>query len=155
LELASSYRVVHQTGAVDIRDAEEKKKDLPKSLSANYQPVAFVENDFQAIADADLIISRASSSIFEFAAFRKPVILIPYPYASLDHQAANANFFASRDAAISINEKDLSPTILYSTVSKILSSEKRKKELGANLANSVIVGGETVVREELSKFMRK
>lgn len=154
-ELASGYQIIHQTGVADIKIAEEKKKDLPNNLSENYQPEAFVQNVFQAIADVDLIISRASSSIFEFAAFKKPVILIPYPYASQDHQAANAKYFANCDAAVVINEKDLSPTILYSSISKILSSEKRKKELGNNLFKSVKLGGEKVVINELSKFMRK
>ncbi|MEI8060690.1 MAG: UDP-N-acetylglucosamine--N-acetylmuramyl-(pentapeptide) pyrophosphoryl-undecaprenol N-acetylglucosamine transferase [Candidatus Berkelbacteria bacterium] len=154
-ELASGYIVIHQTGSTDIKTAEIKKAELPKEIADNYRPLSFVEDDFNVIASADLIVSRSSSSIFEFAAFEKPTILIPYPYASLDHQMANAKYFARHNAAIMLDEKDLSPTILYSAISKILSSEKRKKELGENLRQAVRPGGEKIIREELFKFMRK
>lgn len=154
-ELASSYEVVHQTGAADFETALSKKKELSQETINNYQPTPFVDNDFLAISSSDLIISRASSSIFEFAAFAKPVILIPYPHASLDHQAANAKYFSRHNAAIVLVEKDLSPTILYSAISKILSSDKKKRELGDNLKKVVRFGGEKVVRNEISKYMRK
>ncbi|MCX6810650.1 MAG: UDP-N-acetylglucosamine--N-acetylmuramyl-(pentapeptide) pyrophosphoryl-undecaprenol N-acetylglucosamine transferase [Candidatus Berkelbacteria bacterium] len=154
-ELASSFRVIHQTGIIDIAAAESKKKELPKEIAENYLPSAFIENDFQKISEADLIISRASSSIFEFAAFAKPVILIPYPYASLDHQLANAKYFSNHNAATVLVENDLSPAIIYSTISKILFSDKRKKELGENLAKSIKLGGEKIIINELSKYMRK
>lgn len=152
-ELTSGFHLIHQTGAADYGTAESKKKELSENNANNYYPVAFIENDFQAIASADLIISRASSSIFEFAAFGKPAILIPYPYASLDHQAANAKYFAGRDAVVVIIEKDLSPTILYSAVSKILSSNKKKRDLGENLYKAVKLGGEKIIREELIKYL--
>jgi len=154
-ELASSYQVIHQTGSADLKKAEKTKNELAKEISKNYLPSAFIDNDFELIAKVDLIVSRASSSIFEFAAFSKPVILIPYPYASLDHQMANARYFASRDAAILLEEKAITPAIIYSAISKILSSEKRKKELGDNLNKSVKLGGEKIIINELSKFVRK
>ncbi len=154
-ELVSGYEIIHQTGVVDYKRSVEKKRELSKEIAGNYQPSAFIEDDFQAISKADLIISRASSSIFEFAAFRKAIILIPYPYASLDHQLANAKYFADRDAAIVLNEKDLSPTILYSAIAKILSSEKRKKELGQKLGKSVKLNGERIIRDELVKFLER
>jgi len=79
--------------------------------------------------------------------------LIPYPYASLDHQKANAKYFANKNATVMIEEKDLSPTILYSSISKILSSEKRKKELAENLSKSVKFGGEKIIFNELTKYL--
>ncbi len=152
-ELSSGYQIVHQTGNQDIKVAEEKKKELPLDIQNNYQPMTFIENVFRSIIDADLIVSRASSSIFEYAAFQKATILIPYPYASLDHQKANAKYFANKNATVMIEEKDLSPTILYSSISKILSSEKRKKELAENLSKSVKFGGEKIIFNELTKYL--
>lgn len=154
-ELASDYKIIHQTGAADFNNAETEKNKLDKELAKNYFPVAFINDNFNATQESDLIVSRASSSIFEFAAFEKPVILIPYPYASLDHQAANAKYFEKKDAAIVLNEREITPAILYSIISRTILSDKRKMELGKNLFKSVRFGGEKVVVDEIIKLARK
>lgn len=154
-ELVSVYDLTHQTGLKDIFEAKNIKKQLPKDLIDNYHPQAFIENNHLAIIEADLIISRASSGIFEFAAFKKPVILIPYPYASLDHQVANAEFFKCRDAAAVLIEKNLTPAIFYSTISKLMASDKKRSEMGMNLFSSSKLDGEKIVKSEIIKMAGK
>jgi UDP-N-acetylglucosamine--N-acetylmuramyl-(pentapeptide) pyrophosphoryl-undecaprenol N-acetylglucosamine transferase len=154
-QLLSNYEIIHQTGINDFGTAKERIKLLPKKISDNYHPIPFIEENSKFIADADLIVSRASSSVFEFGVFGKPTILIPYPYASLNHQLENAKYFAGRRAAIVLEEKNLSPTILFSAISKIMSTTKRRKELGANLKNSVKLDGKKTVYLELEKYLNK
>jgi len=55
-----------------------------------------------ALAAADLVVARAGGSVFEIAASGTPAILVPYPYASADHQTANARWMADAGAAIVI-----------------------------------------------------
>ena len=51
-------------------------------------------NDFgDALAVADLAISRAGGTVWELAAAGTPSILVPYPHATADHQALNARYF--------------------------------------------------------------
>lgn len=59
------------------------------------------EYDMPAVlAAADLIICRAGAvSLAELAARELPSILIPYPYASGDHQTFNARVFVKAEAA--------------------------------------------------------
>ena len=52
------------------------------------------------LAAADVVMSRAGAgSLFDIAAAAKAVILIPFPYATGDHQLHNARYFTERGAA--------------------------------------------------------
>jgi UDP-N-acetylglucosamine--N-acetylmuramyl-(pentapeptide) pyrophosphoryl-undecaprenol N-acetylglucosamine transferase len=42
---------------------------------------------------ADLVVARAGGSVWELAAAGTPAILVPYPFATADHQTKNARFF--------------------------------------------------------------
>lgn len=62
---------------------------------------AYLDDMSDAYAAADLVLSRAgASTLGELAALGKPAILVPYPYATQEHQAANAARFESAGAAV-------------------------------------------------------
>lgn len=61
-----------------------------------------------AYAAADLVLARAgASTLGELAALGKPAILVPYPYAAEDHQAANAERFTAAGAAVTLGDREL------------------------------------------------
>ena len=153
-KLASGYQIIHQTGVFDVEKAKSEKKLLDKKFSHRYYFSPFFEDINQAVAIADVVVSRASSTVFELASFKKAAILIPYPHASLDHQKANARYFENMKAAVVIDEKNLSPTILYSSISKMLTNDKRRTELENNLSKSLKTDGRKIVFEYLNESMR-
>ena len=51
---------------------------------------------FRLIHSADIIITRSSSSIFEFEAFGLHMILIPLPESGNNHQYHNARIFEKK-----------------------------------------------------------
>ncbi len=53
------------------------------------------------------MLARAGSSVWEIAAAGKPAILVPYPFATGDHQAKNAGYFVRAGGAIMIRDLDL------------------------------------------------
>ncbi len=54
----------------------------------------------QRLARAQLVICRSgASTIAELAVIGRPALLVPYPYATDNHQTANARAFAEADAA--------------------------------------------------------
>ncbi len=62
----------------------------------------------KAYSLADLVICRAgATTLAEIGAYGLPAILIPYPYATHNHQEVNARIFEKEGAAILILEKDL------------------------------------------------
>jgi UDP-N-acetylglucosamine--N-acetylmuramyl-(pentapeptide) pyrophosphoryl-undecaprenol N-acetylglucosamine transferase len=61
----------------------------------------------EALAVADLALSRAGGTVWELAAAGTPAVLVPYPYATSDHQALNASFFERGGGAIVVREEEL------------------------------------------------
>ena len=60
-----------------------------------------------ALAAADLVVSRAGGVVWEIAAAGRPALLVPYPYATADHQTQNARWFASGGGAVLVPEARL------------------------------------------------
>ncbi len=71
----------------------------------------------QAYADADVIVSRAGSAIFEIAAVGKPAVLIPLVSSAQDHQETNAQEFA-RHGAIILEQENLLPHLLINEIKR-------------------------------------
>ena len=78
---------------------------------------------------SDFIIARAGGgAILEFLEFEIPSILIPYPYATEDHQFENAKFFENDvKGSIFIQEKDLNEVKFKNILEKIINKKKYLK----------------------------
>jgi len=61
----------------------------------------------EALAAADVAISRAGGTVWELAATGVPSVLVPYPYATADHQTLNARYFADGGGAIVVDQSEL------------------------------------------------
>jgi len=65
-------------------------------------------NEFgAALAAPDLAISRAGGTVWELAAAGTPSVLVPYPYATSDHQTLNARHFERGGGVIVVPESAL------------------------------------------------
>jgi UDP-N-acetylglucosamine--N-acetylmuramyl-(pentapeptide) pyrophosphoryl-undecaprenol N-acetylglucosamine transferase len=73
----------------------------------DYRLIAGTDRIGAAYSAADLVLSRAGSGVWELAAAGKPAILVPYPFATADHQAKNADFFVRAGGAVMVRELDL------------------------------------------------
>lgn len=127
-KLVESYQIIHQTGRNNFLEVERTTalvlRNNPNAL--RYRPLAFL-NTLElkmAAGAASLIISRAGSgSIFEIAAWGKPAILVPIPEAISHDQRKNAYTYARGRAAVVIDEVNLTPNLLVSEITRILSDE--------------------------------
>lgn len=109
--------VLHQTGNLDYREVLELYR--ARGLKADVQP--FLEDMKEAYAWADLVVNRAgASSVSELAALGKPSILIPYPFASNNHQEVNAGLLARQGGAVMVLEKDLDGQRLAGLIRKYM-----------------------------------
>jgi len=98
---ASGPPILHITGA---RDYEFVRK---RARRRDYRVVAETERFGAALSAVDLALGRSGSTVWEFAAAGKPAVLVPYPFATADHQAANARHFVAAGGAIMVRELDL------------------------------------------------
>jgi UDP-N-acetylglucosamine--N-acetylmuramyl-(pentapeptide) pyrophosphoryl-undecaprenol N-acetylglucosamine transferase len=78
----------------------------PRVRRADYRLIPETERIGAAYSAADLVLGRAGSSVWEVAAAGKPAILVPYPFATGDHQAKNAEHFVRAGGAIMVRELD-------------------------------------------------
>lgn len=76
----------------------------------------------QRMAAAHLVISRSgASTVSELAVIGRPAILIPYPFATDDHQTANASVLADAGAAWLIQQRDLTAEKFSALLAEIFS----------------------------------
>lgn len=100
--------VWHQTGKQNFA-ATEAAYATADVLTDNTKLAAFIEDMAAAYAWADVVLCRAGAmTVAELTAAAVPSILVPYPYAVDDHQTANAKYLAEQQAAILIQQTQLS-----------------------------------------------
>lgn len=96
----SNLYVRHIAGPKEY-DAVVQALQLPEDVAQRYEVVGYEDNMGSVLAAADAIVSRAgATSLAEISALRIPALLVPYPYATADHQSANAREYVQRGAAM-------------------------------------------------------
>jgi UDP-N-acetylglucosamine--N-acetylmuramyl-(pentapeptide) pyrophosphoryl-undecaprenol N-acetylglucosamine transferase len=118
------YRVLHAAGARDFAVLRDR---VP---GERYDLREYIDGFGEALLASDLCVARAGGSIFEVAAHGRPAILVPYPHAAGDHQAANARWMEQAGAAVVIEDRELTPERLRSTVDGLLADRERLEEMG-------------------------
>ncbi len=89
------------------RDLEACKAIVDKS-GARAFVASFTDQVAQAYAAADLVLARSGASMLaEIAVAGKPALLVPFPFATGDHQRLNAERFVQAGAARLLADKDL------------------------------------------------
>jgi len=85
-----------------------------------------------ALASADLVIGRASSSsIAEPLAFGVPLVLVPFAAAADAHQTANARDAVDKGAAVLLPESQLDPDRLVAVITGLLDDRPRLERMSA------------------------
>jgi UDP-N-acetylglucosamine--N-acetylmuramyl-(pentapeptide) pyrophosphoryl-undecaprenol N-acetylglucosamine transferase len=95
----------------------------------------FIEDMAEAYAWSDLVLARAgATTLAEVTAAGRPSLLIPFPFATHDHQSVNAAFLAAAGAAEVIAQKDLAHFDLAAAVIGLLGDPGRLARMGAAAA---------------------
>jgi len=99
----------------------------------------YISNAATCYAAADLMICRAGAvTLAEIPVVGVPSILIPSPNVTENHQYHNAMTLVTRDAAIVIEEKDLTGKKLLEQVCALRSDPERLRTLGENAARMAV-----------------
>ena len=131
---AAPCTVLHAAGRRD-HDTLRARLDALGS-PAHYLLFPYVEPFADALAASDVAAARAGGSVFELAAAGLPAVLVPYPHATGNHQAANARFMVGAGAAIVIPDEELDGPRLAREVGGLLAAPQRMAEM-SNAARSV------------------
>ena len=128
--LEKDYQLIWQTGKLDYKNILEETKDIS---SRNIQIVEFIKNMEMAYSAADVIVSRAGAiAISELAIAKKPVLLVPFPFAAEDHQTKNAQTLVEKNAAKMVKDTEMKEKF-WNTLSEICENEDLRTEMAQNL----------------------
>jgi UDP-N-acetylglucosamine--N-acetylmuramyl-(pentapeptide) pyrophosphoryl-undecaprenol N-acetylglucosamine transferase len=136
------FHVLHAAGERDLADLV--------SPGPHYDLRGYISDFGQALLASDLVVSRSGGSIFEIAAHGRPMVLVPYPLATADHQTENARFMERAGAAVVIPDDELTGPRLAQEVGRLLadhhalaamaraSAELAKPDAAAEIAGEVL-----------------
>ena len=94
--------------------------------------MGYLDDMGAGLAAADLAVARAgASTVAELLVARLPSVLVPYPYAAGDHQAANARALADAGAAVLLPQASLTRASLASEVLGLARDGGRRSAMAA------------------------
>lgn len=126
-----NLRIIHQAGRKDLAYVTKSYEDY--GLDAEVLP--FIMDMPKSMREADLVICRAgATSIAEITSLGKAAILVPYPFATHDHQTKNAQALAGRGAAELISQQRLSGPKLAQTILKFYNNREMLAAMGKKAA---------------------
>jgi len=118
----SQVQFIHLTGKED----EHTVSQCYRSAGIRAFVSAFYRRMEEVYAVADVAIARSgAATLTELSYFSLPAILIPYPFASENHQLLNAEIFAKDSVAEVLEESRVKGDALGSLIDQFLKDEVR------------------------------
>lgn len=150
-ELLKYYQIIHHTGEANFEEVQQLASVILKDseFRSRYHPYAYLNELAMRMSAgaANLVISRAGSTLFEIAAWGLPSIVIPIGREVTAHQTTNAIAYAKTGAAVSIEQNNLSPTLLLSEIRRIMDNP----DLYARMKLAAEAAGDTDAAKIIAK----
>ncbi len=146
--LEQNVQIVWQTGKLYIEDY--KKYSQKKGIQTH----AFLNKMDLAYSVADIIISRAGAgSISELCMVGKPVLFVPSPNVTEDHQTKNALSIVNNKAAILLKESELDT--FQTLFGEIINNDDNQRVLGENIKELELPKATQDIANEVEKLINK
>ena len=99
------------------------------------------------------MLGRSGSTVWEVAAAGRPAIFVPYPFATGDHQAANAEHFVHAGGAIMVRELELDQ--VPELVRSLLDDDDRLEAMGRAMLAAARPDAAAEIADELIALARR
>lgn len=115
----------------------------------------YIDDMQRCMPAADLIICRSgASSLYEIRALGKASVLIPSPNVAENHQFYNAMELVNHDAAMIIEEKDLSADKLTRVVNSLLKNPERIRQIEKNAKEMAILNATELIVDNILSLIK-
>lgn len=152
-ELLNKYQVVHQVGKANLEDMKKLTEATLLDHDFKYRYHAFGHLNALSMkmmaGIADVVISRAGSTLFEIAHWQLPSIIIPLKNSHANHQIKNAYNYAREGACIVIEENNISDQLLIFEINRINDNEKIRHNMKLGAERFAIEGASRKIAEEI------
>jgi UDP-N-acetylglucosamine--N-acetylmuramyl-(pentapeptide) pyrophosphoryl-undecaprenol N-acetylglucosamine transferase len=143
----SGPAILHLAGERDYPALAQRVK------RPDYVMLGFTNEFGTALAACDLALARAGGSVWELAAAGKPALLVPYPYATADHQTKNANYFVEGGGALALPESELER--VPATLLDLLNDPARLEKMSAAMLRLARPNAAEEIADELIELAGK
>jgi UDP-N-acetylglucosamine--N-acetylmuramyl-(pentapeptide) pyrophosphoryl-undecaprenol N-acetylglucosamine transferase len=126
-------RVVQIAGPLEAATVkEELARGVGGELPVWWTVEEYVDAMGDLLAAADLVVCRAgATTLAELSVLGRPSILVPYPYATDDHQMRNAEPFVAAGAAVAVADSDVDGASFGTEVASLLADPSRRAIMAA------------------------
>lgn len=124
---------IHATGQYGVELLPEllRQKGVAFENNPNLDIREYIHDMPECLAAADLVIARAGAmTLAELTAVGRASVLIPSPNVAENHQYHNAMVLANHQAAVVIEEKDLTGEKLVAVVKDMTADPQKLREIG-------------------------
>ena len=147
---------LHATGQYGVQLFKDLEQQKGFAEGDSLVVKEYINNMPELLAAADLVISRAGAlTLAELEAVGRAAVLIPSPNVAENHQYFNAMELQKADAAVVIEEKDLTGEKLVSTVSDMLAQPGKLAEMGKNARSLSVDDSLDRIADALMKLVQK
>lgn len=112
----------------------------------------FISKMEYAYAAADIVVSRSGSALYELCVVKKPVIFVPYPHATEDHQTVNALNLVNKQAALMIPDGKVKEE-LVTTLIGLAHNPAEQEVLRNNIGRLAITDADGKIAAEILKVI--
>lgn len=132
---------IHGYGKMGKETFPDALEDKNIPLKSDRLRVTEYINDMDTcLAAADIVICRSgASTLAEIEAAGKASILIPYPYATGNHQYHNAMVLGNAGAAVVIEQKDVTSEAMIEKIKELYENREKLADMSENAAKLAVL----------------
>ena len=142
LDARGEFRLIHSAGSMYFDGFMEKlEENAPDFARHGADGREYIYDMPRVMAAADLILCRAgASTLSELAYMGKPVILVPSPNVTNNHQEKNARVLEKAGGAKVFLEGEFDAQSLLDTVRELLGDEDKLAEMSEAMRSLAVPG---------------
>ncbi len=156
-KLSENYgiQIIFQTGKKNYDRVIEQLIRLYPNYETDKNIIIkpYFDNMVTVLKASDIAISRSGSlSISEICASGIAPIFVPYPHAAADHQRKNAKFMVDKQAALYIEDMNLTEQALYDSVVSLIKDKSELLLIQQNSYNLAKFDGTEKIVQQLEEI---
>lgn len=131
----AQYQVIFATGKNRYAALQDELTHQQITVGSQVKIVPYIANMQELMPLVDVVVGRAgATSLAEQTALGKPMILIPSPYVTNDHQTKNAQSMVDAGAAILLREAELNGNHLADALDEIMLAPTKQQAMAQSSA---------------------
>jgi UDP-N-acetylglucosamine--N-acetylmuramyl-(pentapeptide) pyrophosphoryl-undecaprenol N-acetylglucosamine transferase len=128
----SGLRILHVAGPTEAPSVRAALETAGGDGDGRWRVYDYLNDMGLAIAASDLVVSRAgATTIAELTALGAPAVVVPYPFATDDHQTGNAAALVAHGASVLVRDDELDTDRFADELLGLLSDADRRATMAA------------------------